>query len=123
MNPFLLMKFIETQLIMLNPIVPHFAEYCWSTHVLPILKKSQNVTKVPTERLIDQGWPVIETPYDPIKRRMFEYIKSVKSNVRLAQDKAKHGGKKAAKGAKGAPATTATVENCAVFVAPEYPDW
>ena len=28
-NPFLLLKFIETQLIMLNPICPHFAEYCW----------------------------------------------------------------------------------------------
>jgi leucyl-tRNA synthetase len=24
-NPFLLMKFIETQLILINPIVPHFA--------------------------------------------------------------------------------------------------
>jgi hypothetical protein len=56
---------------------------------------------------------------------MYEYIKSVKSNVRLAQDKAKNGGKKApAKGGKGAPAqTTAAVENCAVFVASEYPDW
>jgi leucyl-tRNA synthetase len=52
-NPFLLLKFIETQLILLNPIVPHFAEYCWTTHVLPLLKKSKGLGKVPTERLLD----------------------------------------------------------------------
>lgn len=52
---------------------------------------------------------------------MYEYLKSVKSNVHLALEKAKHGGKKAPKGGKAAPATA--VENCAVFVAPEYPDW
>ena len=122
-NPFLLIRFIETQLILLNPIVPHFAEYCWATHVLPVLQKSKNLTKVPSARLIDQGWPSTATSFDPLKRRMYEYIRSVKSNVRLAQEKAKHGGKKAVKGPKGAAPTTASVENCAVFVAPEYPEW
>ena len=28
-NPFVLLKYVETQLILLNPIVPHFADYCW----------------------------------------------------------------------------------------------
>lgn len=28
-NPFLMMKFIETSIILLNPICPHFSEYCW----------------------------------------------------------------------------------------------
>ena len=98
MNPFLLIKFIEAQLIMLNPITPHFAEYCWSTHILPILQKSKNVPKKPSARLINQGWPTVDTAFEPLKRRIYEYIKSVKSNVRLAQDKAKHGGKKAPKG-------------------------
>lgn len=124
MNPFLLLKFIEAQLILLNPIVPHFAEYCWATHVLPILQKSANVPKAPAIRLIDQGWPKVEEPFNPLKRRMYEYIKSVKSNVRLAQEKAKGGGKKGGKAPKGgAAAPTASVENVAIFVAPEYPDW
>jgi leucyl-tRNA synthetase len=39
-NPFLLMKYIETQLILINPFVPHFADYCWQSHALPILEKS-----------------------------------------------------------------------------------
>jgi len=49
----------------------------------------------------------------------------VKSNVRLAQEKAKHGGKKAPKAGKGAQAAPekAAAENVAVFVALEYPDW
>ena len=28
-NPFVLIRFIEAQLIMLNPIIPHFSQYCW----------------------------------------------------------------------------------------------
>jgi leucyl-tRNA synthetase len=46
-NPILLLKFIETQLILINPIVPHFAEFCWQQHLYPILQKSKNVPKVP----------------------------------------------------------------------------
>lgn len=107
---------------MLNPITPHFSEYCWSTHILPVLQKSKNQAKQPSARLINQGWPQPAESFDPLKRRIYDYIKSVKSNVRLAQDKAKHGGKKAPKGGdKGQPAAVA--ENIAIFVALEYPDW
>ena len=56
MNPFVLLKFIETQLILINPICPHFAEYCWEQHVRPLLEKSKN-GKAPAQRLINQGWP------------------------------------------------------------------
>ena len=125
MNPFLLLRFIETQLILLNPITPHFAEYCWSTQILPILQKSKNLPKAPSDRLINQGWPSPASPYEPIKRRIYDYVRSVKSNVRLAQEKAKNGGKKAPKAAKGAQAAPekAAAENVAIFVANEYPDW
>jgi len=56
-------------------------------------------------------------------------MKAVKSNVRVAMEKAKHGGKKGAKAAKGkgkadaAPVEEKSIENCALFVALEYPDW
>ena len=53
-NPFVLLRYIEAQLILLNPIVPHFAEYCWATHVRPILEsRTVNLGKKPAERLID----------------------------------------------------------------------
>lgn len=59
-------------------------------------------------------------------------MKAVKSNVRMASEKAKHGGKKGAKaaaqGKKGAAKTEEAEkptgpENVLVFVAFEYPDW
>jgi leucyl-tRNA synthetase len=28
-NPFFLLNYIQTQLILINPIAPHFADYCW----------------------------------------------------------------------------------------------
>lgn len=52
-NPFLLMKFIETQLILINPIVPHFADFCWRTHIFPVLEKSKNLPKPPAKELIN----------------------------------------------------------------------
>jgi len=55
-------------------------------------------------------------------------MKSLKSNVRLSYDRAKHGGKKGAKAAAKGKKSEATEEkqgpeNCAVFVALEFPDW
>ena len=122
----MLLKFIETQLILINPIVPHFADYCYQTHVLPILKKSKNLSKVPAETLLNQGWPNDIKPFDTVRRRMYEYLKATKSGVRQAFDKAKSGGKKgkgkpAKKGAEEEKAPA--MENCAVFVAIDYPEY
>jgi leucyl-tRNA synthetase len=123
MNPFILMKFIETQLIMLNPICPHFAQYCWENHVLPVYEKSNNLPHKPAKLLMDQGWPQVSKQYDGILRRMYDYLKSVKSSIRVAEQKAQTGGKKPKAQAKGAAAETKAMENVALFVALEYPDW
>lgn len=56
-NPQLLFKFIETQLILLNPICPHFAEYCWKTHVYPAYSRCKNVSRDLKPELINMGWP------------------------------------------------------------------
>lgn len=96
-NPFLLLKFIETQLVLMNPIVPHFAEFSWRTHVLPILERSQNLQRAPAKQLINQGWPQASKTFDTLSHRVYEYMKALKSNVRLSYDRAKHGGKKGAK--------------------------
>ena len=42
----------------MNPIAPHFAQYCWQTYVVPALKKCKNA-EVPNESLNDSGWPVM----------------------------------------------------------------
>lgn len=124
-NQHLFLKFIETQLILINPIVPHFAEYCYQTHLRPILLKSQNLTKQPADTLLDQGWPTNDKPFDSVRRRIYEYLKATKSNVRQALEKAKNGGKKKpAKGAKKAEEEKApALENCTIFVAIEYPEY
>jgi hypothetical protein len=56
---------------------------------------------------------------------MYEYMKIVKSNVRVAIENAKHGGKKGkgGKGGKGAKEEEKVLENCAIFYAIEYPEW
>jgi len=50
-----MLQFIEAQLIILNPICPHFAEYCWTEHVLPAFKRLGSQTKE-SQLLIDQRW-------------------------------------------------------------------
>jgi len=89
-----------------------------------------NLEKQPSEKLINQGWPKPSKAFDAGKlHRVYIYMHAVKSNARMSMEKAKHGGKKgakaAAKGAKKAPAEEekAGVENCALFVALEYPEW
>ena len=85
----------------------------------PILEASHQQC---SPRLLNQGWPVPDASYNDLFRRMYDYIKSVKSNVRLALEKSK-GGKKG-KPVKGKPAAEEKpIENCAVFVALQYPEW
>jgi hypothetical protein len=53
-------------------------------------------------------------------------LKATKSNVRQASDKAKNGGKKggkAAKGKKPEEEKAVALENCTIFVAIEYPEY
>lgn len=39
--------------------------------------------------IVDQGWPVIRSPVDPILRVVFEYLKDVKSDIRTVLKKSK----------------------------------
>ena len=117
MNPFLLMKFIEASIILINPICPHFAEYCWATHVLPVLEKSQNLKKQPAKHLINQGWPTPSGSFNKLYRRMYDYLKRVKSTVNLSLEKAKLGGKKAKGGKAAQKAEVKVAENCLIFTA------
>jgi leucyl-tRNA synthetase len=41
-NAFTLMRFLETQLVLMNPIIPHFSQYCWMKYLHPVFAKSKN---------------------------------------------------------------------------------
>jgi len=40
MNPYTLMRYLVAQLTLMNPIVPHFAQYIWNNQIFPVLNKS-----------------------------------------------------------------------------------
>jgi len=44
-NAYTLMRYLESQMVLLNPVAPHFAQFCWKHHIYPVLSKSQNFGK------------------------------------------------------------------------------
>jgi len=120
-NPYILMKFIETLLVLTNPFIPHFNQYCWNKYVFPVLSKCENYDGAVNSNLTKQPWPKAG-PFDKIVAQRLSFLKDVKGAIRLGFDKAKTGGKK--KGKKGAaPAEAKVIEKCYVFCAKEYPEF
>jgi len=37
-NPFVIARYVEAILTIINPIVPHFAQFVWAKHCIPVLK-------------------------------------------------------------------------------------
>lgn len=52
-NPYVLMRYIEAQLVLLNPIAPHISQYCWKYYAYPVLSKSKNFGKECKANLLD----------------------------------------------------------------------
>lgn len=42
LNPYILMRFLEAQLLIMAPITPHFSQFCWAEHVYPVFSASSN---------------------------------------------------------------------------------
>ena len=121
-NPYTLMRFITAQLIMVNPIIPHFSQYCWKTYVYPILSKSTLGDAKVCENLDAMPWPKISAEHDKVASDRLTYLRDLKGNVITGLDKAKTGGNK--KGKKGGgDDQPKVVENCNIFVAMEYPEF
>ena len=99
-NPYTLMRYLETQMVLLNPIAPHFAQYCWKHHIYPVLSKSQNFGKECKADLNDQAWPTASAAVDQVAIDRLSYLKDAKSAIRVGFEAAKGGGKKKAKGGK-----------------------
>ena len=120
-NPYTLMKFILTQLVLMNPIIPHFAQYCWNKYVYPIFKDSQNFGEDIAENLCSQAWPKLSAQIDQIAADRLVYLRKTKSEIRQGLEKAKLGGGKKKKGKQEEPAKV--LEKCTVFIAKEYPEF
>lgn len=117
-NPFVIARFVEAILTILNPIVPHFAQAVWEKHVFPVLKQSTNSARAPTDLLMDNNWPEMGA-IDPMMTIKMKYMTGLKSEIRLSFDKAMQGGKKK----KGAAATPAAAkENCIVAIGTSFPE-
>lgn len=121
-NPRLILAYTEAQLVFLNVFCPHFAQNCWSEHYLPAIRRSQNAPAKP-DQLSQAGWPEPSRAFDPLQRSQYNFLKNLKSQVHLALEKSRPKGKGGKKG-KGAPKEEQkNPENCALFVALEYPEW
>ena len=119
-NPYTLMWFLQVQLVLINPIIPHFAQYCWNAYVYPVLSKSQNFPES-CENLNRMPWPKATAAHDKVTSERYSYMKDTKSSIRVGIEKAKAGGKKKPK--KGEAPEAKVIEKCTVFVAKEYPEF
>jgi len=122
-NDFVIARFVEAILTIMNPVTPHFCQHVWQKFVYGPLSQSQNGSKAPKEMLLLNGWPQ-SNAFDRILSDQLGYMESVKRDVRLGLDKAMSGGKKKGKGGKNAAAEPAPAkENCMIVIGTEYPEF
>lgn len=115
------MRFIEAQLVMLNPIIPHFSQYCWEEYVEPVLQSSKGYVKI-EKNISKQTWPTVSSEFDQKVDDKLQFMKDVKSTIRLGFEAAKSGGKKGKKGKAQPKEEAKVIEKCYIFVANEYPE-
>jgi len=115
-NPYIIARFIETFLTIMNPITPHFCQHVWQTKVYPVLKQNNEVNEI----LMNNGWPNAG-PTDRALTAQLKYLEGTKRELCLAFDKAKSGGKKKGKGAAGA--SDVVLDSCIVAIGKTFPEY
>jgi leucyl-tRNA synthetase len=74
LNPYLVLRFIELQLLMLTPIAPHFCEHYWQNFFIPAMKKTKNCKDYP-ELIVNARFPEVTREYNPVTAKIFKFIK------------------------------------------------
>ena len=121
-NPAIMFKFIESLLVMLNPITPHFCQYQWQHVVLPRMKSCTGFDHPMPENVIDVRWSTLGNGQSDHKLSHFvKYLSDVKSDIRVKHIAAQKGGNKKGKGKQ--PAEKVNIENCTIFVSYAYPEY
>jgi len=106
-NASVIKRLLETQMVALSPIAPHFCEFLWQK----VLKRDSLVVK--------EKWPTPPKETDAVLARQYELIQGTLRSFRLSLDKIKNPKKK-----KKAPTAPPPVPKRAViFVAKAYKDW
>jgi len=72
-----------------NPIIPHFAQYCWREYVYPVIAASSNYDHQVNGNLTKQAWPRITTTFDKIASLKLNFLKDLKGKIRLGYETAK----------------------------------
>ena len=131
LNPYLVMRFIEVQLLVMTPIIPHFWEYYYGTFFLPFITKTKNSKEYP-ELIINARWPEQTAAYDSTKGKIFNFIKYCKHHFIVMYDKMTgHRKEQKLKQKKKKEGKTEeaieevekkTFENCIIFYANSYPE-
>ena len=85
-NDFIIFRYVETILTLMNPITPHFCQYVWQTHVYPALQECKNHKKPPSEYLIKAGWPEPTGEVDVNLSALFSYLRHNKHEFQKAYD-------------------------------------
>lgn len=119
-NPKIMLRLLETLLVMLNPICPLFCQYQWQTVLVPALKDCKNLPKQPAEMLVDQGWPESEVEEERLSA-LLKYLHECKSNIRLAHKASTTGGKK--KKGKAEPEEVKEITTCVIFHTSKFPEY
>jgi leucyl-tRNA synthetase len=130
LNPYLVLRFIEIQLMLVNPIIPHFCEYHYQENFLPAIKQTKNHREYP-EFIINAHWPEKTAEYDSKMGKIFRFIKYCKHDFIVMYDKMSGFRKqqkmkqKKGKAAEETPAEEVekkSFENSVIFYAKEYPE-
>ena len=131
LNPYLVMKFIEYQLTIMTPIIPHFCEYYYVNYFLPSVTQSKTDKAYPS-LIVKVQWPDITTSYNSTRGKIFNFIKYCKHHFIVMHDKMTGHRKeqklkqKKKKGEEVAEAKEEveikSYENCILFYADKYPE-
>lgn len=119
-NPYIVARYVEAILSIMNPITPHFCQHVWQTNVFPVLSQGNGNVK---EILMDNGWPQAG-PIDRALASQLKYLEGTKREIRLSLDKAKSGGKRKVKGGKNAaPVADTPMESCLIAIGTTFPEF
>ena len=104
-----LLKYMEWQLLIICPIVPHLADYCWRSLLLPKLKEIGEASGRP-ETVMKGSFPISSVKYDKVLGKVSSYLRDTKRSMRLAADKTIQGAGKKQKAPKEAKTGEAATE-------------
>lgn len=124
-NPVVIVKYMETLLTMMNPIIPFFCQNAWQNYVKPYLDKCANMPYEPIDRLDKNGWvKFADEQVDQTLSASLGYLEKIKHSIRQSFDKAQQGGgKKKGKKGQAAQQEAKVFNNAVIFIGTKFPDF